>query len=104
MEYGGVLLLFDGDNPSWTEELVGMAGEDPGLLGAMVADGLLRDEGGVFSLTDAGREAFREEAAACFLPASPGTPGAAGGSVQDAPSPAHRQEARPALGAEGVRA
>jgi hypothetical protein len=70
MEYGGVLLLFDGDNPSWTEELVGMAGEDPGLLGAMVADGLLRDEGGVFSLTDAGREAFREEAAACFLPAS----------------------------------
>ncbi len=81
MEYGGLLLLFDGDNPSWTEELVGMAGEDPGLLGAMVADGLLRDEGGVFSLTDAGREAFREEAAACFLPASPGTPEAGGGDL-----------------------
>ena len=75
MEYGSLLLLFDQENPCWTEELVRIAEEDPAPLGRMLGDGLLAKEGKLFFLTGEGREAFREEAAADYLPAVPGTPG-----------------------------
>ena len=76
MEYGSLLLLFDQENPCWTEELVRIAEEDPAPLARMFAEGLLAKEGELLFLTGAGREAFREEAAANYLPAEPGTPGA----------------------------
>ncbi len=76
MEYGSLLLLFDRENPCWTEELARIAGEDTSMLEKMLLDGLLAKEGKLFFLTDAGREAFREEAAANYLPVEPGTPGA----------------------------
>lgn len=75
MEYGSLLLLFDQENPCWTEELVRIAEEDPAPLVRMLDEGLLAKENELFFLTDAGREAFSEEAAANYLPAVPGTPG-----------------------------
>jgi len=75
MEYGNVLLLFDTENPCWTDELVRLAGEDPALMTRMADEGLLAHDGEVFRLTEAGGEAFREEAAANFLPAEPGAAG-----------------------------
>ena len=76
MEYGSLLLLFDDENPCWTEELVRTAEEDPGPLALMLGEGLLAKEGELFFLTGAGRKAFSEEAAANYLPAVPGIPGA----------------------------
>ncbi len=75
MEYGSLLLLFDQENPCWTEELVRIAEEDPAPLVRMLDEGLLAKENELFFLTGAGREAFSEEAAANYLPAVPGTPG-----------------------------
>ena len=74
MEYGSLLLLFDGENPCWTEKLVKLAEEDPALLSDMVRDGLAERKGEICVLTGAGRTAFREEAAASFLSAEPGIP------------------------------
>ncbi len=75
MEYGSLLLLFTEENPCWTEKLAQLAEEDPALLVDMVRDGLAERKGDVCVLTGAGRTAFREEAAASFLPAEPGIPG-----------------------------
>ncbi|GAB1487148.1 hypothetical protein MASR2M79_22030 [Aminivibrio sp.] len=72
MDYGEVLLLFDGDNPCWTEDLSELAGKDPALLGSLLREGLAEKKGEVYSLTPSGREAFRREAAECFHPAVPG--------------------------------
>ncbi len=36
MEYGSLLLLFDQENPCWTEELVRIAEEDPAPLVRML--------------------------------------------------------------------
>lgn len=72
MDYGEVLLLFDADNPCWTEDLAELAGKDPALLDLLLKERLAEKEEKVFSLTLSGQEAFRREAADCFLPAVPG--------------------------------
>ena len=72
MDYGEMLLLFDADNPCWTEDLTELAGKDPALLDLLLKDGLAEKEGKVFSLTLFGREVFRREATECFLSALPG--------------------------------
>lgn len=73
MEYGRLLLLFDQENPCWTEYLARLAGEDPDSLQSLREKGLLEDREGVFFLTDRGKEAFLKEAEECFLPVLPGT-------------------------------
>ncbi|HRX27323.1 MAG TPA: hypothetical protein P5219_10930, partial [Aminivibrio sp.] len=75
MEYGSLLLLFDEENPCWTEKLVQLADEDPALLADIVRDGLAERKGEICVLTGEGREAFRKEAAESYLSAEPGIPG-----------------------------
>ncbi len=75
MEYGSLLLLFDEENPCWTEKLAELAGENPVLLADMVRDGLAERKGEVCVLTGEGRTAFRKEAAESYLSAQPGIPG-----------------------------
>lgn len=75
MKYGTLLLLFDEDNPCWTEEMAALAGEDPKGLKALSAKGLIAPLGEAWALTEEGEEAFRREAEANFLPSRPGSPG-----------------------------
>ncbi|MGD9821744.1 MAG: hypothetical protein AB7U27_09355 [Aminobacteriaceae bacterium] len=75
MDYGSLLLLFDEENPCWTEKLVQLTGEDPALLADIVRDGLAERKGEICVLTGEGREAFRKEAAESYLSAEPGIPG-----------------------------
>lgn len=62
-----IITRFDRDNPCWTEELLRSAGEDTSLLAALVEKGLLRQIGGIYSLTEAGAEEFRRAAAEFFI-------------------------------------
>ncbi|MGI6783305.1 MAG: hypothetical protein ACOX5A_03675 [Aminivibrio sp.] len=75
MDHSNLILLFDENNPFWTEELARLAGEDGSLLPGLWQNGLLQERGGVFSLTEAGFECFRKEAAEWFLPLKPGRGG-----------------------------
>jgi hypothetical protein len=75
MDYGSLLLLFDEENPCWTEKLVQLTGEDPALLADIVRDGLAERKGEICVLTGEGREAFLKEAAESYLSAEPGIPG-----------------------------
>ena len=67
-----VLLLFDTPHPCWNRENTALAGEDPEMLELLRREGLLREEGGVYALTESGKERFRSEAAECWLDAVPG--------------------------------
>ena len=67
-----VLLLFDAPHPCWNRENTALAGEDPEMLELLRREGLLREEGGVYALTESGKERFRSEAAECWLDAVPG--------------------------------
>lgn len=62
-----LITRFDKDNPCWTEELLLIAREDTGLLPKLVKQGLLRQNEGVYSLTDAGAETFISAAAEYFI-------------------------------------
>ena len=72
MSETSALLRFDRDHPVWTEDLFARAGEDPQDLRSLSRSGLLEERSGVWGLSPAGREAFRAEAAECFLEAEPG--------------------------------
>ena len=72
MKFGTLLLLFDEDNPCWTEETAALAGEDPKGLKALAAEGLIAPLGEAWALTEEGAEAFEKEAEANFLPLKPG--------------------------------
>ena len=73
MDYLDLLMLFDEDNPCWTEELIRMAGEDPAPLPLMAESGLIMRGAEAWRLTEAGREAFIESAGANYITASPGS-------------------------------
>ena len=73
MELSEMLLLFDADNPCWTEDLADLAGKDPALLLLLVQEGFAEKNGSIYSLTPSGREAFLREASECFLSAHPGS-------------------------------
>lgn len=72
MDYSNLLLLFDENNPFWTEELIRLAGEDAGPMPFLRAGGMVADKDGVLSLTEAGIDAFERAAAEWFLPLRPG--------------------------------
>jgi len=64
-----VLLLFDKDNPFWTPELVGLAGEDPGELECLFAKGLLKQTPcGNYCLSDHGKNVLLDYAYECGVP------------------------------------
>jgi len=71
-----LLTRFTKDDPCWTEELFALVGEDTAPLSSLVADGLLEESGGIYSLTEAGTAAFRAAAATLFIEEEPGAPSA----------------------------
>jgi hypothetical protein len=77
-----VLLLFDEEQPCWTPEMAELGGWETDALPALLSEGLLSEEEGVFSLTPEGARRFREAAAESFLPLRAGIP---------APPPADRK-------------
>lgn len=72
MNSSDLLLLFDENNPFWTEDLIRLAGEDPGHLSGLCRAGLLEERDRVFSLSGAGAAAFERAAAEWHLPLKAG--------------------------------
>jgi hypothetical protein len=77
-----VLLLFDEEQPCRTPEMAELGGWGADALPALLNEGLLSEEEGVFFLTPEGARRFREAAAESFLPLRAGIP---------APPPADRK-------------
>ena len=75
MDHSNLLLLFDENNPFWTEDLIRLAGEDPGPLPSLREAGLIEERDGVFSLSGAGEAAFEKAAAEWHLPLKAGRAG-----------------------------
>lgn len=67
-----VLLLFDKDHPCWTQDLVESIGEDPETLKTLHKKGMVLEENGIYRLTTAGSEAYRQAAKLCFYHIPPG--------------------------------
>ena len=68
-----VLLLFDKDHPCWDEETIALAGEDGEGLQRLKALGLLQETNSIYSLTEKGKNAFKELCKAQFVVVEPGT-------------------------------
>lgn len=69
-----IITRFDKDNPCWTEELLRNAGEDVSLLPELMERGLLRQDGDIYCLTEAGAWEFRRAAAELFIGTECGAP------------------------------
>ena len=70
--YESLLTRFSRDHPCWNRDLLERAGEDAAGLDELAARGLLKERGGVCTLTAAGAESFRRAAAEMFLDECPG--------------------------------
>jgi hypothetical protein len=68
------LLLFDEQHPCWTPLMFSLTGQDETTADALLNEGLLRCDAGVFSLTPEGVEQFRLLTEESFLPLRPGVP------------------------------
>jgi len=66
-----LLLLFTEEYPCWNEFTAERAGENPEDLAYLEESGLLISKEGIYQLTEAGRQRFREEAAASWYEAEP---------------------------------
>ena len=68
----GLLLSFDEQYPCWTPAMLALAGLDRSAADGLAREGLLEFEKGIYSLSEAGREAFLRLAGEACLPSRPG--------------------------------
>ena len=62
-----LITLFDSLYPCWTEEMLAREGVDLSALDRLVKEGLIRQEAGVYSLSDAGVAEFKHLALENFI-------------------------------------
>lgn len=67
-----LITLFDSLYPCWTEEMLAREGVDLSALDRLVKEGLIRQEAGVYSLSDAGVAEFKHLALENFIEEKPG--------------------------------
>ncbi len=67
-----LITLFDSLYPCWTEEMLAREGVDLSALDRLVKDGLIRQEAGVYSLSEAGVAEFKRLALENFIEEKPG--------------------------------
>ena len=68
MDTDGILLLFDEQRPCWTKSMTDLAGQDGKGLDVLAGEGLLENQGGVYSLTPEGALRFAQVAEESWLP------------------------------------
>ena len=67
-----LLLSFDEQYPCWTPAMLALAERDRSAADGLAREGLLEFEKGIYSLSEAGREAFLRMAGEACLPSRPG--------------------------------
>ncbi len=68
-----ILTMFDEQNPCWSADMLEYAGEDTSGISDLVSQGLLEVSGGIYSLSEAGRDEYLRLKDELFLEGIPGS-------------------------------